>query len=115
MKTYSCSIDKIKRIHPHGSLRVGEECIAPFGKATITSINESTGQCSVLPIIFETIENGKKATRKQLVQALSELNEYATGNRGSNEGNPYGKPQVRAACRILAAERGRSDYLSWND
>lgn len=34
-------------------------------------------------------------------KALKELLEYAVGNRGSREGNPWMKPQVQAAAIAL--------------
>lgn len=60
----------------------------------------------------------KKATRKELIQALTHLTEWATGTNKdgvTKEGNPYGKPAIQKACQVLAKERGISDYLSWNE
>jgi hypothetical protein len=33
--------------------------------------------------------------------ALKELLEYAKGNRGSREGNPYFKSEIKRAMRVL--------------
>jgi hypothetical protein len=54
--------------------------------------------------------------REDLVNALHELVRYATGNRGSKEGNPYGKKEIENALRVLAKERGFNDIdRTWYD
>lgn len=42
-----------------------------------------------------------RAGSKSCKKVLEDLFEYATGNRGSREGNPYTKPEVLQAARYL--------------
>lgn len=42
------------------------------------------------------------------VDALGNLLQWAVGNRGSKEGNPYGIPEIKAALQTLAKARGWS-------
>jgi hypothetical protein len=60
------------------------------------------------------MSKGKKPSRKQLLAVLFELNQWAVGNRGRKEGNPYGIQQISDACVVIAAERGISDKYDWN-
>lgn len=43
----------------------------------------------------------KKARPNRYKKALENLLEYTVGNRGSREGNPYMKPEVKTAARLL--------------
>jgi hypothetical protein len=60
----------------------------------------------------------KKATRKELINALTHLTEWATGTNKdgvTKEGNPYCKDVIKRACQVIAKEKGHNDYLSWNE
>ena len=46
-----------------------------------------------------------------MYDALQNLLEWAKGNRGVKEGNPYCKPEVRQALKVLASIQGKKDYL----
>ncbi len=46
-----------------------------------------------------------------LIKSLASLLEWAKGNRGTREGNPYGKPEVKDGLKTLAHITGDSDYL----
>jgi hypothetical protein len=44
-------------------------------------------------------------------KVLCDLLEWAKGNRGSKQGNPYAIPEVKQALQYLAAKQGRKDWL----
>lgn len=52
----------------------------------------------------------------QLERALCDLLEWAKGNRGRQDGNPYGVPEVRKALKALQRLRGlpAKDFLDAN-
>lgn len=50
----------------------------------------------------------------ELQEALYELLEWACGNRGRKEGNPYGIPSVQQALEVLAVSCGKSKS-AWLD
>lgn len=52
------------------------------------------------------------APAKNYKEALQDLLEYAVGNRGTREGNPYGHPEIRQAMKLLAKKQGIADWLS---
>ena len=52
-----------------------------------------------------------KRPNKKTVKALCDLLEWAKGNRGSKDGNPYMMPEVKAALKHLADLQGKTDYL----
>ena len=51
------------------------------------------------------------AAAPAMYDALQNLLEWAKGNRGVKEGNPYCKPEVRQALKVLASIQGKKDYL----
>ena len=51
------------------------------------------------------------AAAPAMYEALQNLLEWAKGNRGVKEGNPYCKPEVRQALKVLASIQGKKDYL----
>lgn len=51
------------------------------------------------------------AAAPAMYEALQNLLEWAKGNRGAREGNPYCKPEVRQALKVLASIQGKKDYL----
>ena len=53
-----------------------------------------------------------KRPNKKTVRVLCDLLEWAKGNRGTKEGNPYGITEVRAALEHLADLQGRNSYLT---
>ena len=52
-----------------------------------------------------------RAAAPAMYDALQNLLEWAKGNRGVKEGNPYCKPEVRQALKVLASIQGKKDYL----
>lgn len=42
---------------------------------------------------------------------LAAVIEWAKGQRGSKQGNPYGVPEIKAALQHLAAIKGLKDWL----
>jgi len=42
---------------------------------------------------------------------LANVLEWAVGNRGSKEGNPYSIPEIKAALKYLAKLEGITDWL----
>jgi len=50
-----------------------------------------------------------KPTKKQTIEALEILLKWATGSDKHN--NPYCYPAVKHALKVLARERGVSDWL----
>ncbi len=70
--------------------------------------------------IWQTYMDGKSrqqdnatliAAAPAMYEALQNLLEWAKGNRGAREGNPYCKPEVRQALKVLASIQGKKDYL----
>lgn len=60
----------------------------------------------------------KKATRKELIDALTHLTEWATGTNKdgvTKQGNPYCKQVVANACRLLSMEKGRTSWTNWDE
>ena len=51
------------------------------------------------------------AAAPELLDALCNVLEWAKGNRGSKDFNPYGVPEVRAALESLAKLQGIKSYL----
>ena len=51
------------------------------------------------------------AAAPAMYEALQNLLEWAKGNREAREGNPYCKPEVRQALKVLASIQGKKDYL----
>jgi len=49
---------------------------------------------------------------KKTITVLCDLLEWAKGNRGSKEGNPYLIPEVKAALQHLADLQDIKDYLN---
>ena len=56
---------------------------------------------------YETIVGNQKIA----VEHLGAVLEWAKGNRGRKDVNPYGVPEVEAALRHLAHMQGREDWL----
>ena len=52
----------------------------------------------------------KRANQKTIFH-LMELLEWAKGNRGSKENNPYSIPEIKAALKHLAELQGITNYL----
>ena len=51
--------------------------------------------------------------QKQLVTAaLMNVCDWAIGNRGSKERNPYSYPEVKEALGVLAALQGREGWIN---
>ena len=60
----------------------------------------------------EQPDNGKlMAAAPELLEALCNVLEWAKGNRGAKDFNPYGVPEVRAALESLAKLQGIESYL----
>jgi hypothetical protein len=55
-----------------------------------------------------------KRANGQTVFHLQEVLEWAKGNRGSKEGNPYCFPEIKGALKHLAELQGITDYLDAN-
>ena len=51
------------------------------------------------------------AAAPAMYEALQNLLEWAKGNRGAREGNPYCKPEVRQALKVLASIQDKKDYI----
>lgn len=52
-----------------------------------------------------------KRANAETITVLKDVLEWAKGNRGSKEGNPYLIPEVKAALNHLAKLQGINDYL----
>jgi hypothetical protein len=60
--------------------------------------------------------NGKKGEKmkranKETIRQLCEVLEWAKGNRGRKDGNPYLIPEIKGALKHLANLQGINDYL----
>lgn len=53
------------------------------------------------------------STAEQAICELSNVLEWAKGNRGSRQGNPYTVPEIKEALKFLAKLDG-VDYLDVN-
>lgn len=52
---------------------------------------------------------------QDVVETLRNLTQWAVDHDAGKPLNPYTVPAVRDACRLLAACRGSSDPLAWNE
>ena len=60
----------------------------------------------------EQPDNGKlMAAAPEMYQVLCSLLEWAKGNRGSKDFNPYGVPEVKEALQAIAKLQGIENYL----
>lgn len=56
----------------------------------------------------------KKPTRKEILHALHTLTLFCTSGDRYQSRNPYLIEEIKQACKILAREKGKTDYLGWN-
>ena len=54
---------------------------------------------------------GVIAAAPAMYEALQNLLEWSKGNREAREGNPYCKPEVRQALKVLASIQDKKDYI----
>ena len=70
--------------------------VAVIGGKSLQTMNANATLIAAAPAMYEALQN---------------LLEWAKGNRGAREGNPYCKPEVRQALKVLASIQGKKDYL----
>lgn len=52
-----------------------------------------------------------KKANQETIKVLCDVLEWAKGNRGIKNGNPYGIPEIKAALKHLAELQGIKNYL----
>ena len=72
-------------------------------------VDEKTG--ANIAVAYDRKHAPLLAAAPAMYDALQNLLEWAKGNRGVKEGNPYCKPEVRQALKVLASIQGKKDYL----
>ena len=72
-------------------------------------VEEQTGKN--IAVAYDKRDVHILAAAPAMYDALQNLLEWAKGNREAREGNPYCKPEVRQALKVLASIQGKKDCL----